>query len=152
MLKVHEITKNDVFLRFLTKLPPQYDPRDTPLGSLKFWKLVQMLANALYLCAQSMKWDETSFNTPFGTKMCKKPIFSRFSHANVWSNRAKTRYLVPRYVAQGFWTWNCICSIPLPSSFEKISEILLLRNIKRLFWCSYDIISFSVIFIKMCMK
>ena len=37
-----------------------------------------MLAKALNLCAQPMKWDETSFNTPFGTKMCKKPIFHDF--------------------------------------------------------------------------
>ena len=29
--------------------------------------------------------------------------------------RKKTHYLVTRYVAQGYKTWNCICSIPLPS-------------------------------------
>ena len=37
-----------------------------------------MLAKALNLCAQPMKWDETSFNTPFGTKMCKKLYFHDF--------------------------------------------------------------------------
>ena len=93
-----------------------------------------------------MKWDETLFNTPFGTKLCKKPIFSRFSHTNVWGNRAKTRYPLPWYVAQGFWTWNCICSIPLPSwSFEKKSQITLLQNIKCLLWCSYDMLSIWLI-------
>ena len=119
------------FFTIFDKSTPQYDPRDTPLGSLKFWKLVQMLANALYLCAQSMKWDETSFNTPFGTKMCKKPIFSRFSHTNVWSNRAKTRYLVPRYVAQGFWTWNStFSSLSTSLWYDEKSQIILFVNIK----------------------
>ena len=118
MLKVDEITKK--FLTIFDKIPPQYDPRDTLLGSLKFWKLVQMLANALYLCAQSMKWDETSFNTSFGTKMCKKTIFSWFSYTNVWGNMAKTRYLLPWYVAQGFWTWIAYLASPYhPKALKK---------------------------------
>ena len=42
----------------LDKITLQHDPRDTPLGCLKFWKLVKMLANALDLCAQPMRVDK----------------------------------------------------------------------------------------------
>ena len=118
MLQVNKITKNDVFLTIIHKMIPKNDPCDTPLGSLKFWKLVKMLAKALNYCAQPIKWDETSFNTPFSTKMSKKPMLSWFSNTNVWGNMAKTRYLVPWYVAQTFWTSNSIF-LASPYSFDK---------------------------------
>ena len=37
-----------------------------------------MLAKALDFCAQPMKWDETSFDTLFDIKMCKKLYFHDF--------------------------------------------------------------------------
>ena len=50
------------FFTILDKFTPQYDPCDTTLGSLKFWKIVKTFEKALDFCAQPMKWDETSFN------------------------------------------------------------------------------------------
>ena len=61
-----------------------------------------MLAKALYLRAQPMKWDGTSFNTTFGTTMCNKPIFSQFSHTNVLGNRAKHVILYPGMLPRVF--------------------------------------------------
>ena len=37
--------------------------------TLEFLSLARMLVKALDFCAQSIKWDETSFNTTFDTKM-----------------------------------------------------------------------------------
>ena len=69
-----------------------------------------MLAKAVDFCAQPMKLDEISFNTPFGTKVYKKLIFSWFSNTNVIYGAigqqrvtAPPHYPVPRYVTQGFW-------------------------------------------------
>ena len=66
------------FLTIFDKIISQHDPRDTPLGSLEFQKLVNMLEKALDFWAQPVKWDETSFNTLFGTKCTKNLYFHDF--------------------------------------------------------------------------
>ena len=90
-----------------------------------------MIAKALNFCTKLIKLDETSFNTPFGIKMCKKPIFSRFYLTNVWSNRAKTLYLVPRMLPRVFGL--TIAHLALSQHLDGIiqkSQIVLFVNIK----------------------